>query len=48
MMLKPNATIEAKSADLSDAIAEFLNNGGQITVCKTAAAQGVKKPKRRV
>jgi hypothetical protein len=48
MMLKPNATIAAKSADLSSMITEFLNNGGQIIPCKTAAAGGVKKPKRRV
>lgn len=48
MMLKPNAAITAKSADLADLVKEYLNNGGQIVVCKTAAAQGVKKPTRRV
>ena len=48
MMLKPNATIAAKSADLADLVKEYLNNGGQIAVCESAAAGGVKKPIRRV
>jgi hypothetical protein len=45
-MLQPNATIVARSNDLADLIAEFINNGGQITVAPAAAAQGVKKPRK--
>jgi hypothetical protein len=45
-MLQPNATIVARSNDLSDLMKEFLNNGGQITNVPAAAAQGVKKPRK--
>ena len=47
-MLKPNAIIAAKSADLANLVNEYLNNGGHIVICESAAAAGVKKPSRRV